>query len=246
MQDRSARLFSGLGVLVIVWIVVYWLFPVGEPTVSTSPMEYDDIELPGGETKGAVPGPVVIDQSEGVSRPGRAPARGTGEPGAGPGRSAVGSDRASGGNPGGVVPPEFVDYIIKPGDMGWEKISERVYGTRAHWSAVSRANPLLDPRKLRIGEVIRVPVDPENVQGLPVEPGDEEGESEPEPAPTPAEIEYTVQPGDSLSRIATQFYGSIRYVDFLYDANRDRLRSKDDLRVGQVLVIPPMPAGGEG
>jgi len=101
-------------------------------------------------------------------------------------------------------------------------------------------------RKLRIGEVIRVPVDPENVQGRPVEPGGDAGESEPEPAPTPAEIEYTVQRGDSLSRIATQFYGSIRYVDFLYDANRDRLRSKDDLRVGQVLVIPPMPAGGEG
>lgn len=49
---------------------------------------------------------------------------------------------------------------------------------------------------------------------------------------------YRVQAGDTLSGIAHKFLGSsARYRD-LYEANRDRLSSPDDLRQGQELRIP--------
>jgi len=50
---------------------------------------------------------------------------------------------------------------------------------------------------------------------------------------------YTVQRGDSLSKIAQREYGSVRFTDLIYSANRDVLRSPDDLKVGMKLVLPP-------
>ncbi|HVM18702.1 MAG TPA: LysM domain-containing protein [Egibacteraceae bacterium] len=48
---------------------------------------------------------------------------------------------------------------------------------------------------------------------------------------------YTVQSGDTLTRIAEQFYGDPRKFDLIVDANN--LDSTTGLRVGQELIIPP-------
>ena len=48
---------------------------------------------------------------------------------------------------------------------------------------------------------------------------------------------YTVVAGDTLSKIATEFYGSADWEP-IYEANKDRMKSPSDLRVGQTLVIP--------
>jgi len=55
-----------------------------------------------------------------------------------------------------------------------------------------------------------------------------------------APVRYRVNPGDTLSQIASRFYGSrsARCVDAIFDANRERLESPDMLRVGMELVIP--------
>lgn len=56
---------------------------------------------------------------------------------------------------------------------------------------------------------------------------------------------YRVLPGDTLSGIAMKTLGSYsRYLD-IYNANRDRLNSPDDLRLGMMLVIPNDSAGDE-
>jgi len=49
---------------------------------------------------------------------------------------------------------------------------------------------------------------------------------------------YTVQSGDTLSGIATKILGDTKQFMSIYDANRDVLRSPDDLRVGLKLRIP--------
>ncbi|GAB5443848.1 MAG: hypothetical protein Fues2KO_41970 [Fuerstiella sp.] len=50
--------------------------------------------------------------------------------------------------------------------------------------------------------------------------------------------EYTVQFGDTLSEIAERFLGSqTRYRD-IYEANRDRMASPDQLKVGKAIRIP--------
>ncbi|MGH1365263.1 MAG: LysM peptidoglycan-binding domain-containing protein [Calditrichia bacterium] len=49
---------------------------------------------------------------------------------------------------------------------------------------------------------------------------------------------YTVQPGDSLSKIAKQVWGSFNKYTAIYEANRDQLDNPDVIKVGQVLKIP--------
>ena len=51
---------------------------------------------------------------------------------------------------------------------------------------------------------------------------------------------YTVRKGDTLSKIAKKFYGKPDYRP-IYEANKDRMRSPSDLKVGQTLVIPMPP-----
>jgi nucleoid-associated protein YgaU len=48
---------------------------------------------------------------------------------------------------------------------------------------------------------------------------------------------YTVVAGDNLTKIAKKFYGDGEYEP-IYEANRDRMKTPGDLRVGQTLVIP--------
>lgn len=48
---------------------------------------------------------------------------------------------------------------------------------------------------------------------------------------------YTVVAGDNLTKIAKKFYGDGEYGP-IYEANKDRMKSPGDLRVGQTLVIP--------
>jgi len=50
--------------------------------------------------------------------------------------------------------------------------------------------------------------------------------------------EYTVQAGDTLQKISDKFYGTTRNYMKLYEYNKDSLKSKDSLRVGQKIKIP--------
>lgn len=49
---------------------------------------------------------------------------------------------------------------------------------------------------------------------------------------------YSVRPNDSLGSIAQRIYGDATKWRVIYDANREVLRAPDDVRIGQVLVIP--------
>ncbi len=50
---------------------------------------------------------------------------------------------------------------------------------------------------------------------------------------------YTVKAGDTLSMIAEKVYGDAAKFNDIYEANKDILSSADDIKVGQVLKIPP-------
>jgi LysM repeat protein len=49
---------------------------------------------------------------------------------------------------------------------------------------------------------------------------------------------YTVKPGDSLSKIAKQFYGNANDYMRIFEANTDKLNDPNKLQIGQELVIP--------
>lgn len=52
---------------------------------------------------------------------------------------------------------------------------------------------------------------------------------------------YTVQKGDSLSKIAQQTYGRADRWRAIFDANRDQIDDPDLIHPGQVLVLPDLP-----
>jgi LysM repeat protein len=54
----------------------------------------------------------------------------------------------------------------------------------------------------------------------------------------PEPIVYTVQPGDTLSKIARNYYGDADQSARIFEANRDRLDDPDTIQPGQRLVIP--------
>jgi nucleoid-associated protein YgaU len=49
---------------------------------------------------------------------------------------------------------------------------------------------------------------------------------------------YTVQPGDSLSTISQNIYGSPGQYMKIFEANRDQLADPNKIKTGQVLKIP--------
>lgn len=58
------------------------------------------------------------------------------------------------------------------------------------------------------------------------------------PAPAPEAQKYTVQSGDSLSKIAKQFYGDANQYMRIFQANQDQLDDPNKIRAGQELMIP--------
>ncbi|MCH8215146.1 MAG: LysM peptidoglycan-binding domain-containing protein [Planctomycetes bacterium] len=73
----------------------------------------------------------------------------------------------------------------------------------------------------------------------------------PAEALSPQTVTYTVRPGDNLALIAKRLYGltqgnRMRVVKALFSANRHSLKTADELRIGQTLVIPRLPQAASG
>jgi len=235
MEDTSTRVLAAAALLAVIWIVVYWLWQPGTPATTfaarepTHPSAAADVARDGPPPPPAAEAPdqtPIIDPL--AERRDQQPQATSEEP------QAKSPERV-----GGVQPPRFREYVIKPGDT-FQRIAQREYGSAARWPVVARANPLTDPVKIRPGDVIRLPLDPSNIQGRPVDPPQRNDSPSDQDADEPV-IEYRVRPGDTLSEIAARFYGSVRHTDFLYQSNRARLRAKNALRAGQTIRIPPRP-----
>ena len=71
-----------------------------------------------------------------------------------------------------------------------------------------------------------------------VKSGSSSGTNRPVERPIEREVTYTVQKGDSLSRIAQQQYGDGKKWRAIFEANRDQITNPDLIHPGQVLKIP--------
>ena len=65
----------------------------------------------------------------------------------------------------------------------------------------------------------------------------EGGSSSTAPAPSGGRT-YTVVKGDSLSKIAKQFYGNANQWKRIYEANKDAIKNPDLIYPGQTFTIP--------
>ncbi len=231
-MENSGRLAGGFALLVVLWIVVYWWWEPSEPPIRFQPVQGEaEILTPTDPTSPAGSG--AGGERSGVRPADASPAGGV--------KTDQNTTRASGTEPGpvgkagsvrAVVAPEFVEYTIQAGDT-FEKIARKQLGSATKAGIIARANPFVDPSRLKPGRVIRIPRDPENISGKPVEVA--------APAKAEGTKTYKVESGDTLSDISQRFYGESKYADLIFQANRDRMASKNALKVGQELVIPPKP-----
>ncbi len=53
-----------------------------------------------------------------------------------------------------------------------------------------------------------------------------------------AQRTYTVQKGDSLSKIAKREYGDAKQWKRIFEANKDRIKNPDVIQPGWVLTLP--------
>ncbi len=51
--------------------------------------------------------------------------------------------------------------------------------------------------------------------------------------------EYIVKPGDTLARLAQQFYDSAYKWGKIYEANKDQVKNPNYIFIGMKLTIPP-------
>jgi nucleoid-associated protein YgaU len=131
----------------------------------------------------------------------------------------------------GPTAPAYQDYTVQSGDT-MTSIAEEWFGDGGKWDLISKANPLVDPQRLKVGQVLRLP--PKSTQREPVAPQ----------TPAGAAVTYAVRSGDTLSKIAEAYYGDKSKWRTIYDANRALIG--DDpatLQVGMKLTIPPAPTG---
>ncbi len=222
MDERTSRVFIGLCLLVLVWIGVYWMWqpsrehktPVitfEQPSSEPEPIVVQPPESSSDDT------PSIIDQTRLVQDANQSPQTGP-----------------------KLLAPEFFEHTVRANET-METIAERYFGSSRGYPVIARANPFVDPQKLRVGTVLRIPKDPENIQGKVVGKDTPDGVIESHTDDQASVVEYVVRPGDSLSRISQQIYGSARYAQFIYENNRDVLKSIDSISVGQLLKLPPLP-----
>ena len=130
----------------------------------------------------------------------------------------------------------YTIHRVKPGES-LSSICQERYADRTLCRELAEFNGLADPDALQAGQRLRLPPANDLVRGgrptatTPVRTSS----TSPGPPPPPT---YTVRPGDVLSKIAARLLGSGTEYRRIFDLNRDRLDSPDDLRPGMVLRIP--------
>lgn len=125
-------------------------------------------------------------------------------------------------------------------------ISKAAYGSPNYYPHILRANPGLDPRKLKPGMTINLPPvsdvkptsngDPASASGSP------SGSSSPAPSSKlDPKTEYVVESGDTLERIALKLYGKREMIDKIYELNKQSVPDRNKLKLHQVLRLPEPP-----
>ena len=153
------------------------------------------------------------------------------------------------------VPAEL--YTLKDGETLY-KICQTKYGNGNLWKELADFNKstISNPTKLRKGTTIRLPsasvlrgeVTPVAVATVlpapqmltltnPAQQQVQQQVQQPTQQPTTTR-EYVVQKGDTLGSISTRELGTAKKWESIYEANRDRLKSPTDLKIGKSLRIP--------
>jgi nucleoid-associated protein YgaU len=130
------------------------------------------------------------------------------------------------------------EHVIRPGET-LTAISQMAYGNPNLYPAILRANPNLDPKRMRPGTTIILPALSE-IRPDAQPAGATIGGSD--SAALDSKSEYRTQSNDSLYRISMKLYGTPAMVDKLYELNKSTIGSDPaKLKLGMVLKLPEPP-----
>jgi nucleoid-associated protein YgaU len=136
-------------------------------------------------------------------------------------------------------------YITVEGDSYWS-VAEKVYGSGAKNEIIHKANMDVcpDPLKMKAGMKLIIPplegkpaVESQSVIKNTAGNKNTAKNAVPKTAPSHPK-EYTVKAGDVLSKIAAKELGNSNRANEIYELNKDKLDSPDDLKIGQILRLP--------
>jgi nucleoid-associated protein YgaU len=128
-------------------------------------------------------------------------------------------------------------YTIKHGDTYWS-IAKAEYGNSAYWSHIQRANPTIDPGRIKAGDSIILPDKNEVVAPA----------TATTKQPSAADLivdpakQYRVQSGDNLNTISKKLYGRYDKWTQIYDLNKDLIGPNPAaLKKDMILALPEPP-----
>ena len=120
----------------------------------------------------------------------------------------------------------YTSHTVRDGET-MSSIAGQWFGDVGKWDLIAKANPLVDPSKLQIGQKLRLPAKDTRRAPLAVTVGRE--------AQT-----YIVRSVDTLSGIAKAHYGDAMKYPEIFEANKPLLKDPDKIYPGQVLRIPAL------
>lgn len=126
-------------------------------------------------------------------------------------------------------------YVVGQGEV-LGVISSKVYGTSKLWRKIFDANRhlLSSPDSVESGMKLKIP----EVRGINILLPDESS--------IPRARKHFVKKGESLRSIAKKVYGSSGHWRVIYKANRQRLKTANNLHAGIKLLIPQLSKESEG
>ncbi|MDZ4831936.1 MAG: LysM peptidoglycan-binding domain-containing protein [Phycisphaerae bacterium] len=138
-------------------------------------------------------------------------------------------------------------HLVLEGET-MSSIAEKYYGDKNKWQLIAKANPLIDPRGMKLGTKLVIPADAPKAATALTAPA-----AKPTvPAVAPASVTanaasgeklHTVAAGETLMAIARNYYGSAGLWDVIYEANKATIGDEpESLKAGMKLVIPKKPA----
>ena len=131
------------------------------------------------------------------------------------------------------------EHIVQFGET-LSSISAAAYGNPNFYPHILRANPTVDPNRIRPGTKIILPDAATVRPAAAATPAQVAGGSS---TPIDATRQYRVQAGDSLHGIALRLYGESSKSEAIYQLNKEMIGvDPHKLRIGQVLQLPSAPA----
>jgi len=143
---------------------------------------------------------------------------------------------------GAVAPDQVRTHVVQSGET-FSSIAAAAYGSAAYYSHIMRANPTIDPRKIRPGMTINLPPVSEVRADSTASPAAAPVAQAVTPAPKlDAKTEYRVESGDSLYKISLKLYGKADRTEKIYELNKATIGpDQAKLKVGMVLKLPEAP-----